>query len=186
MKRRKIAILSCVVLLLVGAFAAFEYSKSRRHVAKVLVSTPELQSVDIGSFTDRIEAKKIAIQELSRQIILHPKTSQYEAHYLDESNLDFYYSRLVYNPAWQILVWKYREAPRARVPPPYWSFVPRFPFIAKITTFSRAYGDYDFGNQKDAVVNDDDIHRAAENGWSMEDLTNEAKKFHNSGSDPRL
>lgn len=177
MKRREIVVLSCVVFFFIGAFAAFEYSKSRRHVAKVLVSTPQLQSVEIGRFSSEQEGNKQAIEEISQQIELHPKTAQYEAHYLNNGNLDFYHTKIVYNRAEKKLLWIPKEAPRTMLPPPQWSFVPRFPFFRRFAVTSRPYSTYIFDERR-PVVNDADIHHAALNSCSLDELTNAAKKFH--------
>ena len=75
--RRKIAIaLLCSVFLVV--FAKFEYSKSRANVVRVLVSTPQLQSVDIGFYENEKDAADAAEAELQRQIASHPKLNNFQ------------------------------------------------------------------------------------------------------------
>lgn len=68
------------VLLCVAFFAAFEYSKPKANDVKVLVSTPQLQSVDIGSYDNLEDGQRATIQELSRQLKHHPKTREFEVH----------------------------------------------------------------------------------------------------------
>ena len=69
--RRKIAIaLLCSVFLVV--FAKIEYSKSRANVVRVLVSTPQLQSLDIGFYENEKDGAKAAEAELRRQIASQP------------------------------------------------------------------------------------------------------------------
>ena len=46
-----------LVLLLIGAFAYIQYSKRHVNNVKVLVSTPQLQSVNIGNCHEVFEAR---------------------------------------------------------------------------------------------------------------------------------
>ena len=64
-------------IVLVAVVARFEYSKSRANVVRVLVNTPELQSVDIGSYNNLEDGQRAAIQHLSRQAKIHLSTMQF-------------------------------------------------------------------------------------------------------------
>ena len=114
MKRREIVVLSCVVFLFIGAFAAFEYSKSRGNVVKVLVSTPQLQSVEVGDYPTLNDGQKLAIQELSRQLKIHPKTSNFKVSWItpskisDKSTVAFFLSC---NMKSQLLSWNFSFPP---------------------------------------------------------------------------
>ena len=153
MKRRKIAILFCVVLLLVGAFAAFEYSKSRGNVVKVLISTPQLQSVDIGDYPTLNDGQKLAIQELSRQLKIHPKTMNFKVMWAtppqkaDKPTAAFFLS---YALKTQILGWDFQYLSRPRLT---W----RYPFYRSAVIFGGRDGLY-----VDPKYTPQEIHRAAQ------------------------
>ena len=152
MKRRKIVVLSCVVFLFIGAFAAFEYSKSRGNVVKVLVSTPQLQSVEVGDYPTLNDGQKLAIQELSRQLKIHPKTSNFKVSWItpskisDKSTVAFFLSN---NMKSQLLSWNFSF-------PPGSSLTWRYPFYVKNITFGGRNSLY-----VDPVFSPLKIHRAA-------------------------
>jgi hypothetical protein len=53
MKKRTKIVLLCAAIVLLAVTAKIEYSKSRANVIKVLVSTPQLHSVDIGDYVNK-------------------------------------------------------------------------------------------------------------------------------------
>ena len=74
-KNKVVMLLAAIVLVVV--VARFEYSKSRANVVRVLIDTPQLQSVDIGSYNNLENGQRAAIKELSRQAKLHPNVAQF-------------------------------------------------------------------------------------------------------------
>lgn len=153
MKRRKIGVLACVTLLLVGAFAIFEYSKSRENGVKVMVSTPQLQSVEIGNYATLDEGQRVAIQELSRQIKLFPKTLHFRVFWetppqlIDKETAEFFLS---YNLKTQFLTWDVTYKPRTKL---IWGY----PFYRRDVYFAGRDGLYIYPR-----LTSQEIHRAAD------------------------
>ncbi len=181
-KPRVVRFALIAALLCVAFFAYIEYSKRNAKRVKVLVSTPQLQSVDIGSYSDAVEARDPAIQELSRQIMAHPKTAVYKIYY-EENNSYNFDSRFIYDRLKRTFV--YRHVQKSQDSPPVapssrWIWTSQFPFIIK-QTYPLADADYayDFDLADISHVTDQAIHSAAKHKLSWKKLF-DATKPHKS------
>lgn len=76
-KRTKVVMLLAAIVLCI-AWTKFEYSKPHGNVVTVLVSTPQLQSVDIGDYENAEDGANAAEAELQRQIASHPKLNNFQ------------------------------------------------------------------------------------------------------------
>lgn len=109
-----VAVLLCVVVL-----AYIEYSKRNVNRVRVLVSTPQMQSIDIGSYDNLEDGQRAAMQQLDRQMKGLPQTLEYQAHWQNQKiDKDFYLEYKCQSHQLELHVYT-----RSHL-----MFIPRFPF----------------------------------------------------------
>ena len=128
-KSRALRFVVAIALLCVAVFTYIEYSKHKPNAITVLVSTPQLQSVEIDSYSNLEDGQRAAIQELSRQLKAHPKTRDFSLSWnIANSNK---ICEMEYANGWLLKSHVYTVS----VGP--WRFIPRPPFVGRQTVWDN-------------------------------------------------